>query len=361
MKLMTVRAFLSRLAAVAAIFVASTSAVVTAGDRAAAPSVVDMHVHTAGLGAGGSGCFVSPALRDSYKFGWYLRAFGVSRADLEREGDGLVLRRIAEQVAQSRYVHKAVVLAMDGVIAADGELDTERTQIYVPNDFVRTETDRYAQLYYGASINPYRKNALELLAEAKASGAVLIKWIPAIQAIDPADRSLIPYYKKLRELDLPILIHVGQERSFDSAIDRLGDPERLRLPLELGVTVIAAHIATTGENERQRNIDRLVPLFAQYPNLYTDISSLTQLNKLGYLYESLAIPGLSARMLYGSDWPLQFFPLVSPWYQIGRIGFRDILAIGRLGNQWDRDVALKRAMGVPPEVFARSGELLKID
>ena len=40
---------------------------------------VDLHCHVAGLGAGGSGCFVSERLRRSWKVGFYFRSFGVSR------------------------------------------------------------------------------------------------------------------------------------------------------------------------------------------------------------------------------------------------------------------------------------------
>lgn len=323
-------------------------------------SIVDMHVHTAGIGAGGSGCFLGPALRDSYKFSWYLRAFGVTPEDLERAGDAIVFERIATRVGSSASVDKAVVLAMDGIIDDVGKLDRERTQVYVPNDFVERETARYENLLFGASVNPYRRDAISRLRSAKAAGAVLVKWIPAIMAIDPSDREIIPFYDALIELELPLLVHVGQERSFAGAEDQLGDPVRLTLPLEMGVTVIAAHIATTGKNEGQGNFERLLPLFERYPNLYTEISSLTQINKLGYLHKALRIPGLPARMLYGSDWPLQFFPLVSAWYHIGRISVGDIWRIGSLENQWDRDVALKRAIGVPQHVFDRTGRLLKI-
>ena len=104
-------------------------------------------------------------------------------------------------------------------------------------------------MLYGASINPNRPDALARLEKAKSNGAVLIKWIPAIMAIDPADPNLTGFYRKLVELDLTLLTHAGQERSFAHADDKLGDPLRLELPLSLGVTVIAAHIATTGENE----------------------------------------------------------------------------------------------------------------
>jgi len=49
--------------------------------------IIDMHVHTAGIGAGNSGCFMSPSLQNSYKFGFYLRAFGGSESELRNEGD----------------------------------------------------------------------------------------------------------------------------------------------------------------------------------------------------------------------------------------------------------------------------------
>ena len=53
----------------------------------------------------------------------------------------------------------------------------------------------------------------------------------------------------------------------------MGDPYRYRLALDHGVMVIAAHAATTGHQEGERNIDRLLSLMERYPNLYGDISS----------------------------------------------------------------------------------------
>ncbi len=325
-----------------------------------AKTVIDMHVHTAGIGAGDSGCFVAPALADSFRFDWYLRAFGVTRESLERDGDAVVIAGIAARIAASTTIDKAVILAMDGVVDSNGELDLAQTEVYVPNEFIRRETSRYPNLLFGASINPYRPDAIERLRAARSAGAVLVKWIPAIMGIDPADPAIASFYKVAAELGIPLLIHVGQERSFSNAVDELGDPVRLELPLELGVTVIAAHIATTGKNDGEGNFERLLPLFARYPNLFTDISSLTQLNKLGYLQRALATDGISDRMIYGSDWPLQFFPLVSPWYQLGRVSIGELHTIGRINNQWDRDVALKRAIGVPAAVFERSRRILGI-
>ena len=105
--------------------------------------LLDMHCHVAGVGAGGSGCFVSPAISNSWKFGLYLEGFGTTRAEVLTEGDGVVVRRIAEQIAGSRHVGAAIVLAMDGVVDEHGELDRRRTEIYVPNEFVAQEVARH--------------------------------------------------------------------------------------------------------------------------------------------------------------------------------------------------------------------------
>lgn len=322
--------------------------------------IVDMHVHTAGIGAGGSGAFVSRQMSENIRFPLYLRAFGVSREELEAEGDALVVARISAAVAASRRVAKAVVLALDGVVA-NGELDRVATQVYVPNHFVAAETAKYANLCFGASVNPYRHDAIDRLREARAQGALLLKWIPNIMAIRPDDETLRPFYQELVALELPLLSHAGQERSFATAYDALGDPRRLEFPLSLGVTVIAAHIATGGENEDEGNFERILPMFERFPNLYSEISSLTQINKLGYLSKALAVPGVAPRLLYGTDWPLQFFPLVSPFYQTRKVGLGTAKSVAAIENTWDRDVALKEAMGVPGDVFARSAKVLAMD
>ena len=322
--------------------------------------IVDIHCHAAGIGAGGSGCFVSPSLARNWRFGIYLRSFGVSRRELQSRGDALVIERIAGRLATSQEVSRAVVLALDGVTDGRGELDREGTELCVPNEFVAREVARHPNLLFGASVNPGRRDASERLAAAAAAGAVLLKWLPAIQLIDPADRRHIPFYRQLADLGLPLLTHTGSERSFTRARPELCDPARLRLPLECGVRVIAAHAATCGQNGGEANLDRLLRLTAEFPTLYADISSLTQLNKLGHLARVLRHGEIHDRLVYGSDFPLTATLLVSPLTFLGRLPPGTIFAISRLASPWDRDVALKRALGVPEEVFGRPKELLRL-
>ncbi len=322
-------------------------------------NIIDVHVHVAGLGYGDSGCFVSDAMRNNIRFPFYLWAMGVSEDELISEGDQLLFKKLSKRIAQSKVVKQSVILALDGFVGVDGQLDRQQTQLYVPNEYVAQQTALYDNLLFGASINPNRKDALERLQVVKGQGALLIKWIPSIMNIDPANPAYIPFYKQMAKLNIPLLTHTGMEKSFANADDELADPVRLKLPLELGVTVIAAHIATTGKNQGENNFERILPMIKQYKNLYVDISSLTQINKLNYLSRALKDKAIREKMIYGTDWPLQFFPIISPWYHINHISLNDAYTVGGIPNQWDRDVALKSALGVPKEVFLRTEVLLK--
>ena len=71
--------------------------------------ILDMHCHTAGIGAGGSGAWISDELRNSWKFGLYLRVFGTSKAELEEKGDAHVMAVIARSIRESVHVDGAVI------------------------------------------------------------------------------------------------------------------------------------------------------------------------------------------------------------------------------------------------------------
>ncbi|RKZ48183.1 MAG: metal-dependent hydrolase [Gammaproteobacteria bacterium] len=316
--------------------------------------IIDWHVHVAGMGFGDSGNFINEEMRDNFRFDFFLSWMDVTEKELEKNGDQILVKKLNNRIVQSKYVDQAVVLALDGVINEKTNiLDRKKTQVYVSNEFVVSQTAKYQSLLFGASINPNREDSLELLDEVYQQGAVLIKWIPSIMYIDPSDEKFIPFYKRMAELNLPLLTHTGMEKSFANAKDHFSDPRLLELPLRCGVTVIAAHIATTGESDGQDNFERILPMFDEFPNLYTDISSLTQVNKLGYLAKAIKHPGLTERMIYGSDWPLSSFPLVSPFYHMNHIGIKKSWRVSQYKNKWDLDIKLKEAFGVPHTVFTR--------
>jgi hypothetical protein len=104
-------------------------------------------------------------------------------------------------------------------------------------------------------------------------------------------------------------------------------------------------------------------MITQYDNLYTDISSLTQLNKLYYPAQVIQRPDIFSKLLYGSDFPLINagigpFKLVSPWYFCKNLSFTTIRKIQRVKNTWDRDLLIKLALGFPIETYTRPAQLL---
>lgn len=321
--------------------------------------IIDIHCHIAGIGAHASGCRISPALRRSWKFRFYLKAFGVTAQELEQKGDALVVERLAALLAASTTVDQAVLLALDAVVDASGAPDWERTELYVPNDFIAAACRRHSRFLYGASVNPLRRDALERLDAAAADGAVLLKWLPSIQGIDPADPRLRPFYRRLAALPLPLLCHTGGEESFTRADNTLADPERLRPALEEGVTVIAAHCASNGRNGGEHNFTRFLRLAAAYPNLHADVSALTQINRLGHLQKVLARPELHERLYFGTDMPLPCTGLTSPWFQLGRLPLSEIRRLSKISNCWDQNLQLKRALGLPPGILTNAARLLR--
>ena len=323
--------------------------------------IFDMHCHTAGIGSGESGCFVSKELKNNFRFKVYLKAFGVTLPEVETKGDQILMKRLADRLEESTRVGAAIILAMDGVIDDQGNLDRERTEFFVPNEYVSKEVSKYPNLYFGASVNPNRTDALDRLQWAKDNGALLVKWLPSIQYIDPGNKSFEPFYRKLIELDLPLLTHAGQERSFTHSRDELADPVRLKLPLDLGVKVIVAHAASTGKNEGQEDIDRLIGMLESYPNLYSDISSMTQINKPGYLRQALKEKRFEGKLLYGSDFPLINTAAVSPWYFPLNLTREQMQSISSIKNPWDRDIELKEALGVPFQIFSKPAEFFGIN
>ncbi len=326
-----------------------------------APPLLDMHCHCAGIGAGGSGCYLAPRLRHNWRLRFYLSAFDTSLNELQVRGDTWVIQRIADGLRQSRWIDGAIVLALDGVVDRHGQLDLDQTQIYIPNDYLAEALAPYPNLHLGASVHPARGDALARLHQAKRLGTRLIKWLPAIQHIDPAERRWIPFYETLAELDLPLLCHTGSEYAFPHRHQTLGDPQRLRLALEVGVKVIAAHAAAGGRTAGEPNLRRLSALMHAFPHLYADCSSLTQVNRLGALSRLRERPLIRERLLYGSDFPLINTPLVHPGWFLGRAPWHDIRDSLGLKSPWDRDLALKQALGLDAEQMHRVARSLRLD
>jgi predicted TIM-barrel fold metal-dependent hydrolase len=211
---------------------------------------------------------------------------------------------------------------MDRAHHPDGTPDPARTEFHVPNDYVLEAAARFPDIFVPvASIHPARKDALEELERCAAKGVRLLKWLPNAQAIDPADPRYDAFYRRMQELGVVLLTHAGEEKAVAvKDAQALGNPLRLRRPLDLGVTVIVAHCASLGRNadldhpgKTAANFDLFLRLMDEPKyegRLYGDLSAITQVNRLPRPLRTLLARDLDARLLNGSDYPLPGVDLV---------------------------------------------------
>ncbi|XP_065883607.1 uncharacterized protein [Dysidea avara] len=301
--------------------------------------VVDYHVHLVGHGDSGSDCYLHPSTKSWWfpirrlKTLVFMAAAQVPQMD---GGDILYTSRlirlvkhyipanVLKPIGKGFLNPKCCLLPFDKFYSRDGKADINKTTLYVPNDYALTLAHDMPDCFYPfCSVNPYRSDALEELERCALAGCTVIKWLPNSMGIDPADEKCIRFYKKVCELDMTILVHVGDEHAVNAAFldNTLGNPLKLRKPLDCGVKIIAAHCATEGTgkdldnpgSKETSNFSLLLRLMREekYENLlFADISAICSFRRIQYLPELLEARDIHSRLVYGSDYPVPAINIV---------------------------------------------------
>ena len=304
--------------------------------------MIDCHVHLAAFRTAENGCYISPRMLKSPLFRFLTWKHGLSAEDALRSNQKYVDDLLAE-LRRSQYVKKAILLAMDGVYDTGGRLDLGKTDFLIANDYVLNLARSHPNEFLpGVSINPQRRDGLEELDRCADAGAALVKVLPNSQGFDPADRRCIPFYKKLAQLKIPLLSHVGHEFTLSSQDQSAGDPDKLRLALDEGVTVIAAHGCSYGMVIGEPYYLTFLEMVGRYKNFFSDVSALTLPNRFGMLLRLRRHPEVHDRLMFGTDYPLSVYDLPS-W---GRIGLQNLGTIRRKNNRFDRQCLILQSLGV---------------
>jgi len=183
--------------------------------------------------------------------------------------------------------------------------------------------------------------------------------------INPSDPRCDPFYQKMKELDIVLLSHGGEEKAVEAEEDqKLGNPLLLRRPLDLGVRVIVAHCAGLGDNEdvdspsreRRTNFEFFLRLMddKRYEGLvFGEISAMTQFNRIGTpLTTILQREDLHPRLINGSDYPLPAINILvrtGPLVKAGYITVEERKLLNEIYhfNPLLYDFALKRCARIP--------------
>lgn len=233
------------------------------------------------------------------------------------------------QLKNSKYVDKIVLLGLDQAYSEDGRVQKNATHLYVSNEYLAHLTQIYHGFLFGCSVHPYAPDALERLWYCTKRGAVLCKWLPSSQSIDPTHPLSAKFYRALAELKLPLLIHVGPEGTIPSglikedellvnaAAGKYGEQpgDGISMALEAGATVIVAHCGTPlGSLFDHHNLywEEVFDTLLQRVHLndfnlplYADISAFCIPGRFKYIKKIIPIvKEMPHRFLYGSDYPI---------------------------------------------------------
>ena len=316
----------------------------------------DMHVHLLGNGASGSGCWINLRGRFRLQARWMLHHVGLPQTALSGDLDTLYveqLRRLLEESSLDRIV----LLGMDRVYDEFGGLYGKGSLFYVPNEYLLQVTHAHPEFCAGVSIHPARVDAFDELERCLAGGAALLKLLPNGQNVDCNNRRYQRFWERMAEARLPLLAHTAGELTLPVFRPEYSTPEILRLPLECGVTVIAAHAATQSGLIDPNYLPVLLKMMERYPNLYADCSAFNLPIRSRY-YQLCSEEPLRSRLLHGSDFPVPVFGIWS--YLRGQMSYDQYRRIRRITNVIERDFQLKRAVGLPDDVFSRVGGLLRV-
>lgn len=311
--------------------------------------LIDCHVHLAALPDANNGCYISPKMLKSPLFRFLLWKHGLSPDDPAKANRKYVDDLLAE-LRTSKHVGQAVLLGMDGVYDQEGRLARDETHFLINNDYVlHTARAHPKDFLAGVSINPQRHDAVDEVHRCADAGAVLVKVLPNAQQFNPAEAKYKPFYRALAERRLPLLSHVGYEFSLMGTDQSAGDPERLRVALDEGATIIAAHACSYGLMLYERFLPVLLDFSKRYSNFYADISALTLPNRFRMLLHLRRHPEVYDRLLFGTDYPLSVTH-VATW---GRLSFHALGQIIRTKNRFDRQYLVCSRLGVGFKSFAK--------
>jgi len=317
---------------------------------------IDMHVHVVGNGSGGTGCWLRVR-------GWHrplaammLRHIGLPRGTMAGELDRLYIERLLELVRGSS-LGAVVILAQDLVYDEQGRALEGAGSFFVPNDYVLQLARQHPEFLPAVSIHPARPDALEELERCLQAGAVMMKCLPNCQNINCNDRRLTRFWERMAEAKLPLLAHTGGEHTVPVVCREFADPRILTLPLECGVTVIAAHCGTRSGLFDPDYFHVFAGMTRRFPNLYGDTSAFNVPIRGQHIPECLREP-LLGRMVQGSDFPVPVHGHFA-WLR-DYVDWKSFRRWEREPNILERDYQLKLAMGFPAETFTRIQGLLRL-
>jgi len=360
-------------------------------------NLVDYHVHIVGLSPKLYGTFVNKGWQSFFsdpigyiQFSVYKTASAIKD---EEKADAQYMQRLNKLIKFQPGQGQYGIMAFDYFHTESGHVDEEMTTFRVPNAYTYMLAEKDKNRFFSIiSIHPYREDALRDLQFYADKGVRFIKWLPNSMGINPSsglkNKELKAFYQIMKDNNMVLITHTGDEKATHAeAYQHLGNPAYLKMPLDMGVKVVMAHVASLGAckdvevaagvcKADEDYIDIAINMMkqARYKNnLFADISALTQYNRQHNISKVILETEIHDRLINGSDYPLPAVNIVIRTGQLYDQGYITETERDQLNEIYDYnpllfDYVLKRTIkitdqksgkksGFPASIFMRNAAL----
>jgi len=283
-------------------------------------------------------------LYDRVALALFGKKLGISYKEAKRNPYQAYKSALINNIKSSKYIKKIVLFGVDSKIYKNGNFISKDNTVCASNsELLELYQENRNIIIPFFSINPNRKDAIEQIRYYHSKGFKGAKFLQNYWGVDTNDKMYQRYFETLKELNLPLIIHIGNESSI-SSYKHLESLSMLKAPLDIGVTTISAHMAIDYKNiikslsKNPKNFGnsyfKLIKMLKEYPNLYADISSLLTPQRAKVLPHLSQQKEIHHKLLYGTDFPVPFSTIFTTY----DLGFKKRIEIEKEINVFDRHI-----------------------
>ncbi len=251
---------------------------------------------------------------------------------------------LVKMIRNSQYLTKIVLFGVDAQVDDSGkELHRDPTVCATNEALLKLYQENSDVIIPFFSINPMRPNAVELIDKYYGLGFKGAKFLQNYWGVDTREERYLPYFEKLKALNIPLIIHLGSESSV-STVKACENITMLEQPLAVGVKVIAAHMALSYKplkfwqafSKKPKNFNKdyftLLKMLGNHDNLYADISALLTPVRAKVLRHLSEQTHIHDKLLFATDYPVPFSTVFTSY----DLPYKKRFALAREANPFDR-------------------------
>lgn len=286
---------------------------------------------------------------DKVALSLFSKKLGVDKEQLIEKKYEAYVETFANNLLSSKYVKKSVLLPVDGKVDLNGKEVFRDKTVCSSSEDVYEVYKKYPDLVIPFfSVNPNREDALDLIDKYVALGFKGAKFLQNFWDIDINDKRYIPYFEKIKQYNLPIIIHTGSEHAIESnpIYEKI---EIANQAIEVGCKVVLAHMGVDIIMQKNplkfhhnfsfqtskfgEDYYKTLEYLEKHNNVYADLSALILFFR-SKVVEDLAKnqKHLHHKLLFGTDYPVPF----SVVFAYHSLSLKQRLTVEKIENPLDR-------------------------